>query len=768
MFIEPVNTFDSIDVVNDFCSKRSIFSNPYYELAHFMESKHSGQRIAIVSAIVRDVEQLLSSDQIQRLMNDYDVAVRYCLKKSFEYQLEISDQTSVQPESIIKLCSALLHCMPGDSVLFANSVSYQFCVENPNCFYNSIQSGAVGDYFNDLTASVYGIEICSTERKKKSINSDRKYDCVISMVESPVNLKESLSIMKECMSDEGRALFLMPTEFCVNKQTSAFRENLLEVHKSGVSMLVVSLPITAPHSKVSYSIILLDKSSKDQFMLVDARGSKFCDKREVYGRRPIEFKYRALLESIENGDDSCVLFGKAEEIIEDTILTPSRYIYRHNLPELKDGEQYILVDELVDVMHPVKTEVGAAAIARLRLGQMSVSFLSCDRSYDSLLAETRLRPAYSRAGYVSENHSRSLSAPMAFVEDCMAFAFYNGKNLVATINGLSRTTPIARNVATIFFKLKANNLVTKEYLLEQLTSDYVIQQTEALLEGYSVPIIFPKLFKKLYIVVPSLDVQRSRTFLAGKESLAQANEQIAESYEDFRKDIHMKKHAIGQTLFNMSNWWKVLQRARMAADGILKDNDMVGKTKPISVAEIFSQLDRCMKQIQEQIDKMDTGYGLVSETFNLWVFLTQYMDTHKSPIFKFDGDCFTAGDAEEVVNFPIDALTRILDNIVANAVAHGFKGVESPTNKIYVSAYMEGTDWIVMIENNGAPLPDEISSDYFFQYGFSTQSGKGHSGIGTYEIKRLMNEFGGDVELVRNPEDGYSIGYKLIFKIANM
>ena len=240
----------------------------------------------------------------------------------------------------------------------------------------------------------------------------------------------------------------------------------------------------------------------------------------------------------------------------------------------------------------------------------------------------------------------------------------------------------------------------------------------------------------------------------------------------------MKKHAIGQTVFNLKNWWDNLNLARQKGNGVVSDADTIGVTHKITVDEIYRNLDITMSKLSTQLSKFDSGYGLSREEFALPTFLEQYIAEHRSPIFTFEYDTNaylqksveenekandTNVDKQPSITFSKEALTMVLNNIVSNACTHGFQGRPNEQNKIKLAIQSQGTDYILIVANNGAPLKDDFQKEDVFVYGQTSGETQEHYGIGGYEIKRLMNEFEGDVELFANSESEYSVAYKLIF-----
>jgi nitrogen fixation/metabolism regulation signal transduction histidine kinase len=126
------------------------------------------------------------------------------------------------------------------------------------------------------------------------------------------------------------------------------------------------------------------------------------------------------------------------------------------------------------------------------------------------------------------------------------------------------------------------------------------------------------------------------------------------------------------------------------------------------------------------------------------------------------------GDPIEYVKFPKGALTKIFDNIVSNACAHGFVGREEANNIIKIKIDNVGSDYIVSVSNNGEPLDTGMKCEEITIYGQTSGDTNKHFGIGGYEIKRLMEEFGDSLEIISEPNAEFTVTYKLIFHDTNI
>lgn len=126
------------------------------------------------------------------------------------------------------------------------------------------------------------------------------------------------------------------------------------------------------------------------------------------------------------------------------------------------------------------------------------------------------------------------------------------------------------------------------------------------------------------------------------------------------------------------------------------------------------------------------------------------------------------GEPIEYIKFPKEALTTIFNNIVSNACAHGFANREDADNIIKIEIGTEGSDYIISISNNGKPLAPQMSCSDITVYGQTSGDTNTHFGIGGYEIKRLMEEFNNNLEIISTPEEEFTVTYKLIFHETNI
>ena len=341
------------------------------------------------------------------------------------------------------------------------------------------------------------------------------------------------------------------------------------------------------------------------------------------------------------------------------------------------------------------------------------------------------------------------------------YDYYNNRPIVCTYPN------------SIVFKLKENPACPIDpYYLAKLfhPSNEVPSETYAQLQCYR--LAFPNHhldiedFLSIVVAIPSMEEQLRILNLDRQKALADTKKVIKKSFEAYKQDIRMKKHALAQRLATMNNWWKTLLIAREEGNGIVDDKAVVGQLHPVAVKNIYTQIGHEINMLFKQLNSFNLGDAIDNkEIFDATAFVQEYVK-HHDPMFEYQ--C-ALPDKPANIRFPKEAFQIILDNISSNACSHGFKGREKEKNIIRIIAEIKGQDLIIRVDNNGKPMPVGMTAEKVFTYGDTTEEGSDeHGGLGCYQIKDLMTKFGGEVELELNPEAGFPVAYKLVFRDVNI
>ena len=127
------------------------------------------------------------------------------------------------------------------------------------------------------------------------------------------------------------------------------------------------------------------------------------------------------------------------------------------------------------------------------------------------------------------------------------------------------------------------------------------------------------------------------------------------------------------------------------------------------------------------------------------------------------------GESINTFMFPKDALKQIFDNIISNALSHGFIDESRKDYKMRFSWETDGIVMKIIIENNGAPIPSNRSTESLLEYGVSTALNQsGHNGIGCNEIDGIMRKYDGKVSIISSPDSEFTVKYVLTFNRATI
>lgn len=753
----------------------------------------------ILEKYLIDLGDYYTDDDINILLSEYSALAMYCHQHDDIFYSPLSDRESprntgfkvgvsdfLTPIDLVSLCLKIADCKADSNIYlpFAGTCSFAL-YQSTSCHYDADEiSTEVWAYSKillmsqSIAANLRCRDCLVRDDASKIKMPSPKYDYIFSFPPMLFGREERyiastfLFLAQNALKDNGELYCLLPMSFCYGRDWFEFRESLLMKSANVYSAIVISLPpLFKPYASVSMCLLCLKKDGKGTICLVDATDETFSVSKDLAGWKQSILKADSIIETISEQDEKYVWVGKAEDLSGDINLQPSRYLINDILPKANDGEKLFKLADLVDIV-PF-TGIVANKIAEERdipfigIKELSSSYLNCDIYRKEILVLNR------RIGY------RILTS------DCLLIGFISGKFKVGRIHGASKTEPVALRPEIFAVKLKSK-AITEDFLLRCIMAKETELQANRLSIGGVISRLTKSDFLSISVLVPTLIAQQESLCKEDtRSSLTESDRQLLESAESFRRDIHMKKHAIGQTIFNLNNWMKVLQRARKDGNGIVDDNAVVGTIHKTKVADIYSNLQAIMQELQIKISKLDSGYGMQCREIPLTDFIEGYIQKNPSPVFQYvfdsisnraqqtitdpDGEIVIAkGDPIGYVHFPVEALTIIFDNIINNACCHGFENTADSKNLVRIEIMTEGENYIVNISNNGKPLLPGYDSESVLTYGISSKEGNGHYGIGGYEVRKLMQEFDGDAKFISNPDDEFSVTYKLIFHKNNI
>ena len=287
--------------------------------------------------------------------------------------------------------------------------------------------------------------------------------------------------------------------------------------------------------------------------------------------------------------------------------------------------------------------------------------------------------------------------------------------------------------------------------------------------------------------------QRDRMQKKLYDTIEHQKQEGVNQYEEYRKSVRLRKHALTQSLSSFGSMFNALMNCRRRQSGFLDDTDKLSDISDLTVSDAFAYLESRLESIQQKLAAIaDVEEDLGKpENIEPIEFINSYIGMNQAGWLRFkaltgwedfitnratrdipspDGSGFILrkGDPLNTLYFPKKALSRIFDNIIANAVAHGFTDSTRSDYKVRFSWEANGMEMTLVIENNGKAIPTEVNTADILEYGFSTSlNSGGHNGIGCSEIATIMRDFDGIVKVISTPQDEYTVKYMLTFKRTN-
>lgn len=329
------------------------------------------------------------------------------------------------------------------------------------------------------------------------------------------------------------------------------------------------------------------------------------------------------------------------------------------------------------------------------------------------------------------------------------------------------------------------------YVAALLLTPEVRNQIISICEGEVDAQLFPLIMDK--IIVPNhTDLERA-TFLseANYNAFESSRKELEQEHKSYIKAVRMRKHALTQSASSIKATFNALNAYRISQNGTISDNERITPIKQTTVKDAFEYLSSATKDLLVKLDHIaDVEYTFTKpEWINPEEFVESYIQKHENGWVNFkpvvtwskghnlakqdlkdlSGEIILhKGEPIHTMLFPKDALKQVLDNIVSNAISHGFK---DESRNDYLLRFSWETDGIALkmcVENNGLPIPADRSTSSLLEYGVSTSlNSNGHHGIGCNEIDGIMRKYDGNVELVPSPEDEFKVKYVLTFNRTN-
>ena len=334
-----------------------------------------------------------------------------------------------------------------------------------------------------------------------------------------------------------------------------------------------------------------------------------------------------------------------------------------------------------------------------------------------------------------------------------------------------------------------SNTILPEYVLVELAKPYVREQIQLLSRGGGLPRIMVEDLLLVRIQIPNsrmhaLSLEKEAFDNARALHFSKINEELAalkdKQHSDYVKMLRQRKHRIQQLMNEFTPAFALLDKCRVKNGGTLHNDDIVAARTGETVESYFHKMNAIVEKIETLVTNLvDKDHWDAPSHLNIDSFVHQIPSTHISDKYEFqlifveDGISIEEeGDAilPEGRNVEINEndISIIFDNIIANAAKWGFT---DETRKDY-RIRIEVNDGMIdnrkavriAISNNGVPIHPSVDRTRFFEWGYGSGTG-----IGTWQLKDIVEHYGGSIQLYEYPDDvaGFCTEYEVVLPLIS-
>lgn len=514
---------------------------------------------------------------------------------------------------------------------------------------------------------------------------------------------------------------------------------------------VISMPSgLLKHTAISFAILVINKNKthKNKVKLVDA--TFFTEMSENKYSKVLD--YKAILDVVTNGYLPKIIntaFGEVDEspahtIISNSIIKETKYslnIARYFLPEIDGVKLSMFLDKMSFTRENRLNDDSKGKYISIK-----------DLSNDPINYGLEIKN-------LNEVHSKIKNA-YKLTKDCL---------LIAKVGNKLKPTYYKHNNKSVFF-INPNivafivdiNQVDLDYLIMELNSDYVEEQVFAFNTGAAIQHITARDLLDIKIELPSIELQKQKVkkqqYRIWSEQMNLVKETKAKYGIDIADENSFLRHKIAGRLKNIRGSFN---RLNTIIEEQLKD--MVPNLEELQAhpklkntfSDYLEIIKRDLEIITQEVRKSGSDIEIKTSKIgdiNIVDFISKYVNEIKNDQNKiFDLSINvdqTLLDENKVKSVIIRGdeklLNQMFDNIIENAVKHGFRNKMSVKNKIDILFMYDFDDNEVQINfsNTGETLPEDYSHDAFIRKGSKTGENAGN-GIGGWLINEIMKKHNG-------------------------
>lgn len=661
--------------------------------------------------------------------------------------------------------------------------------------------GEVRNFFYNTNASIACDNGMGKSTKHKNIIAVPPFG-----LRGEMSIENIVKTLFDRLEVGGTMLICVPTGFLFNQgQTNTLRRMLIEKHALRQVCLFPSNLLK--NTSIPFALLTVDNRGDSKFY--DFEGKTYDRTQESYDVRFVDYtsfvrdnrKYGKLYKlDIEAIHDAEITSGVKILMNEKQSSRFSIYVNSTDLLSSKgvclNPKFYLVNNELVETLQPNEKLVP--------LHDVVVRYNSEEAAFDAYDACKRI--ANARIINISDLSNNILKWKSDFLNleiDDISDGAYRvldrgnlllvseiGKELKPTIFKITGGNQFVAGNYVLPLAVKKKNIVSLEYLQCQFSQEYFIKQVDAIRYiDNGMPTFNYANFLQCKIKIVGYEEHPYKALQMQTEEVHRIREQVSQNlleqldaenkalrdtqHNDYVILMRARKHAMGQVLNAIDPGLDLIlnkiQQCPLSCDTIVSKKS--GTTALYQLEKLRKQLDILISMTNNLTDEHQYG---TPEVVSVNDFILNYVASSLYENFRFETDQLTNNSGVTQHNFNIDIapsdLTKVMNNIITNANVHGF--TQNDCDYI-IRILTEETQLCqkdavkITIVNNGNPLPKGFDEERVFAI---EQSSSGSSGLGGWEIKKIIEYYGGEVHIESDSgedTDGFTVAYIITLPLTN-
>jgi len=563
------------------------------------------------------------------------------------------------------------------------------------------------------------------------------------------------------LNETGRLIAVLPQRIIIGEGTAKQRKFLID---HDLIESVISLPNGLfSNTSISFVIVVINRNKQNQGEVRFVKADNFI---EAFSPHEIALKVDQLIDVLNNSNQNDALIIVKNEVIAAQAYKLSFVRYSQPANELDTVERKAKLNELL-----------------IELDGQQVNSENCEK----VVGLSDLKDDIINFEFYADGIQKSeLSNQKVYLVDdsCLLLAMKSGTIIPSYF--IYEGEPVYRTQDILSFKVNKKK-VDIAYLINELHAEYVQKQLANFKDGSTIPNLQLEDVLSLEVKLPSLVEQRAKV-KGIKEALLSIKNRFALDVEDkfellkqYNRQLSSLKHALGTPLLKLNSGMRNLKRSIIENEktqSVLRLSSQLNVNLNFTVEDQLASLEKALSDISKLLEMDDHELDLAKyelEPIDICFFFIKYieeLDMNYSNKF----DCMIESSHNDIdpyafdkvfVRANMDLLRRLFDNIVSNAMKHGFTS-QTKLHRIvfYIgSVARDQTRHIeIVIENNGNPFPLNYDKEKFIQKHLKAGP-TGNKGRGGYEINKIVQHFDGDFDLELDPNSTYPVSFSLYLPV---